>query len=258
MPEPFRRTRLKFVEWPAAVYAIGDVHGCLDQLVALEERIIADGAGFAGEKWIVTLGDYIDRGPASGAVLDHIASPAPPGFRRIALIGNHEQMMLDFLDNPPRYIEWLQWGGLETAESYGMPPDPEMRWRRSPHVYAEMLRPLIPLRHLTLLRNLPVCLSLPRFFFVHAGIRPGVSLERQEDADLIWIRAPFLNAGPTAKLTVVHGHTPVDEPEFAPGRVDIDTGCFYSGTLTALRVTPDDDLWIAQAMGAPSTYRPPM
>src|SRR6266566_5297782 len=101
MPETSPRTRLKFDEWPAAIYAIGDVHGCIDQLLALEQRIIDDGAGFAGEKWIVTLGDYIDRGPSSGAVLDHIASPPPAGFKRFALIGNHEQLLLDFLDNPP-------------------------------------------------------------------------------------------------------------------------------------------------------------
>lgn len=256
MPDSPRRARLQFDEWPAAVYAIGDVHGCLDQLLALEAQIIADAAGIVGEKWIVTLGDYIDRGPASGAVLDHIVSPPPADFRRFALVGNHEQLLLDFLVNPPRHTEWLQWGGRETAESYGVAPDPEMRWRRAPRGYAEALLPLIPERHLTLLKNLPVCLSLPGFFFVHAGIRPGVPLDRQEDDDLIWIRAAFLKASPRANLTVVHGHTPVDTPEFAPGRVDIDTGCFYSGVLTALRVLPDGDLKILQAKGAPTTYRP--
>ena len=256
MPESPPRARLQFDEWPTAVYAIGDVHGCLDQLLALEAQIVADAAGMPGEKWIVTLGDYIDRGPSSGAVLDHIVSPPPPGFKRLALIGNHEQLLLDFLDNPPRHTEWLQWGGRETAESYGMAPDPAMRWRRAPHRYAEALLPLIPERHLLLLRTLPVCLSLPRFFFVHAGIRPGVPLAKQDDVDLIWIRAPFLRAGATANLTVVHGHTPVDAPEFADGRVDIDTGCFYSGVLTALRVLPDGELKILQARGAPTTYRP--
>ncbi|HTJ56657.1 MAG TPA: metallophosphoesterase family protein [Devosiaceae bacterium] len=250
-----RRPRLQFDEWPAAVYAIGDVHGCIDQLRLLEAGIVADAAAMPGEKWIVTLGDYIDRGAASPAVLDHIMSPAPPGFRRIALIGNHEQLLLDFLDNPPASLEWLQWGGLETAAAYGL-TDPRQEWRRSPQRFAAALQPLIPARHLELLGALPTCLSLPGFFFVHAGIRPGVPLEAQEDDDLIWIRAPFLRAKFGGQLIVVHGHTPVDAVEIVTGRIDIDTGCFFSGVLTALRVLPDGSTKILQARGAPANYSP--
>jgi serine/threonine protein phosphatase 1 len=251
-----RRPRLVFDQWPAAVYAIGDVHGCLAQLRALEAEIIADAAGIPGEKWIITLGDYIDRGPASPAVLDHIASPPPPGFRRFALIGNHEQLMLDFLANPPAHLEWLEWGGMETATAYGMPDGPTARWRRAPGGFAEELAPLIPARHLELLRVMPTCLSLPGFFFVHAGIRPGVRLEDQEDIDLIWIRTPFLKAKLGSERTVVHGHTPVEVVQVMPGRVDIDTGCFYSGVLTALRVLPDGELKVLQTRGEPSRYVP--
>ncbi|HVW91887.1 MAG TPA: metallophosphoesterase, partial [Devosia sp.] len=184
-----RRPRLKFETWPAAVYAIGDVHGCLDQLLKLEAEIIADAAQIPGEKWLLTLGDHIDRGARSPAVLDHVMSRPPAGFRRLALVGNHEQLLLDFLDNPPAALEWLEWGGLQTAEAYGMPDDPEQSWRRRPDIFARRLAPLIPERHLELMRGLPTCLSLPGFFFVHAGIRPGVPLARQQDEDLIWIRA---------------------------------------------------------------------
>ena len=251
-----QRPRLKFEHWPTAVYAIGDVHGCIDQLHALEAQIIADAEPFPGEKWIVTLGDYIDRGPDSRAVLDHILTPAPARFRRFPLIGNHEQLLLDFLDNPPANLDWLEWGGLATARSYGMPPDPGEDWRRDPFGFANRLRPLIPARHLEMLRDLPTCLSLPRFFFVHAGIRPGVPLDRQEDEDLIWIRAPFLRAQFSGDITVVHGHTPVDDVDIAPGRIDIDTGCCFKCTLTALRVTPDGGTKILQAHGAPSDYIP--
>jgi serine/threonine protein phosphatase 1 len=250
------RPRLTFDHWPAAVYAIGDVHGCLEQLLKLEAMIVADGDGMAGEKWIVTLGDYIDRGRSSPAVIDHIMSPAPTGFRRIALVGNHEKLMLDFLDNAAATLEWLEWGGVATAEAYGVPPDPEQHWRRDPYGYADRLRPLIPAAHLDLLRKLPVCLSLPRYFFVHAGIRPGVPLGRQEEQDLIWIRAPFLNGKLAGDVTVVHGHTPVDGVEMAPGRIDIDTGCFYSGVLTALRVTPEGPVQVLQAHGAKANYTP--
>jgi len=250
------RPRLKFDTWPAAVYAIGDVHGCIEQLHRLEAMIVADGTQIAGEKWILTLGDYIDRGPASPAVLDHVLSPAPAGFRRLALVGNHEQLLLDFLGNAAAHTEWLEWGGLNTAEAYGMPPDPEQLWRRDPYGYAERLRPLIPARHLDLLDDLPICVSLPKFFFVHAGIRPGVPLDRQEDEDLIWIRAPFLNARLAGDITVVHGHTPVDAIDIAPGRIDIDTGCFRSGVLTALRVTPDGQTKVLQAHGPKANYVP--
>jgi serine/threonine protein phosphatase 1 len=231
------------------------VHGCIAQLRRLEAEIMADAASIDGEKWIVTLGDYIDRGADSPAVLDHVMSPAPPGFRRFALVGNHEQLLLDFLDNPPANLDWLEWGGLETAAAYGL-LDPKQEWRRSPSRFAEALRPLIPARHLALLRSLPTCLSLPRYFFVHAGIRPGVPLDGQEDDDLIWIRAPFLRARFSGELTIVHGHTPVDAVEAVVGRIDIDTGCFYSGVLTALRVLPDGETRILQARGEPASYTP--
>jgi serine/threonine protein phosphatase 1 len=253
-PAP-RRPRLKFDQWPAAVYAIGDVHGCIEQLRSLEAQIVADGEALAGEKWIVTLGDYIDRGAASPAVLEHIVSPAPPGFRRIALVGNHEQLLLDFLKNPAANLDWLQWGGVATAKSYGL-DDPAQSWRRSPNRFATALRPLIPARQLELLEGMPTCLSLPGFFFVHAGIRPGVPPDAQEDEDLIWIRAPFLRAKFSGDTTVVHGHTPVEAVEIVPGRIDIDTGCFYSGVLTALRVLPDKSLKLLQARGEPADYTP--
>ena len=260
-PEPSlpffaRRPRLKFETWPAAVYAIGDVHGCLGQLLDLEAKIVADAAEFAGEKWLLTLGDHIDRGDFSPAVLDHVLSPPPVGFRRMALVGNHEQLLLDFLANPPAAVEWLEWGGLETAASYGAIVEDDAVWRRRPDIFARQLAPLIPQRHIELMRGLPTCLSLPGFFFVHAGIRPGVPLARQQDEDLIWIRAPFLNARFSGEITVVHGHTPVEAVEAMPGRIDIDTGCFYSGVLTALRVTPDGETKVLQARGEPSNYVP--
>ncbi|MGN6099753.1 MAG: metallophosphoesterase [Devosia sp.] len=251
-----RRPRLVFDRWPAAIYAIGDVHGCLEQFLKLEAEIVADGAAIEGEKWIVTLGDYIDRGPSPPAVLDHILSPAPQGFRRFALIGNHEQLLLDFLTDPPNHLEWLEWGGLETAAAYGMPPDPAQRWRVVPERFAEELAPRVPERHLELLRGLPTLLSVPGFVFVHAGIRPGVPLDAQDDEDLIWIRAPFLNHRFSGEVTIVHGHTPVEAVEPLPGRIDIDTGCFYSGVLTAVRVLPTGHIKLLQARGAPSDYIP--
>lgn len=250
-----QRPRLEFDFRPAAIYAIGDVHGCLDQLLALEAQIAADAAGVPGEKWLVTLGDYIDRGPQPAAVIAHVMGAAPEGFRRFALVGNHEQLLLDFLGNPAANLDWLEWGGLATAASYGLVDDSHA-WRRRPQDFARRLEPLIPARHVSWLQDLPTCLVVPGFFFVHAGIRPGVPLAAQDDEDLIWIRAPFLKARLATDLTVVHGHTPVDAPEFVPGRIDIDTGCCFGGTLTALRVLADGSTKILQAHGAPSDYVP--
>ena len=129
MPRP----RLAFRTWPSAVYAIGDVHGCLDQLLAIEAAIAEDGRNLEGEKWLVTVGDHVDRGTRSADVVAHVMGPAPAGFRRFALIGNHEQMMLDFLGNPAAHAYWLEEGGMETLASYGIELDfPPLRSRPPP------------------------------------------------------------------------------------------------------------------------------
>src|SRR4051812_10355186 len=103
--------RLAFHQWPAAIYAIGDVHGCLHQLLELEAEIAADGAEIDGEKWLVTIGDHIDRGPSSAGVIEHVMGPAPAGFRRFALLGNHEALALDFLEGRGFDSDWTSQGG---------------------------------------------------------------------------------------------------------------------------------------------------
>lgn len=225
MPHP----RLAFHTWPAAVYAIGDVHGCLDQLLALETEIAEDGLGIEGEKWLVTLGDHVDRGPDAAGVIEHVMGPAPRDFRRFALLGNHEVMMLDFLGNPDAHAYWLDEGGVETLSSYGvgmgLASAGGAEW--------------VPERHVAFIETLAAYLSLPGWLFVHAGIRPGVPLSGQTDEDLVWIRAPFLTSQLTGGLRVVHGHTPGDSIVTTPHRIDVDTRCYASGKLSAVRVTPD-------------------
>jgi serine/threonine protein phosphatase 1 len=233
MPRP----RLAFHQWPAAIYAIGDVHGCIDQLRDLEALIAEDGLNYEGEKWLVTLGDHIDRGPDSAAVIAHVMGPTPPSFRRFALLGNHEQMMLDFLENPAAHAYWLDEGGLETLASYGIGLDyPPLR------SMAETLRVLaerIPASHRQFLDTAPNVLAVPGWIFVHAGIRPGIPLAMQTDDDLIWIRAPFLTSQLSGGQRVVHGHTPGRDIVVTPNRIDIDTHCYHTGKLSAVRVTPD-------------------
>lgn len=234
------RARLTATEWPAVVYAIGDIHGCLDELKELEAMIVADAAGVGdGERWLVTLGDYVDRGPYSAQVINHLIAAPPGGFRRIALAGNHEQMLLDFLADPPANAQWLDYGGLDTARSYGAPERNAAPGRPLARAVAADLEGVIPEAHLTFLRALPISLTLPGYCFVHAGLRPGVPLDQQSDDDLLWIREPFLEQAVDSERISVHGHTPVNEPDVRTWRIGIDTGAFASGRLTALRLQPD-------------------
>lgn len=241
---------LEASERPALIYAIGDVHGCLDELRRLEALIVTDAAPVAGEKWLVPLGDYIDRGPASAGVLDHLLAPPPPGFRRLCLKGNHEAMLLDALADPPTLRHWLAFGGDATLASYGL-GQAAIESLRSGRGRASSRRQLLeahlPEEHLAFLRNLPVGLSVPGFTFVHAGLRPGVPLADQKEADLLWIRELFLESGHDFGAVVVHGHTPGREPFISATRIGIDTGCFMSGRLTALRIDAEGRTSILQS-----------
>lgn len=230
---------LEAAERPPLIYAIGDVHGCLEELRQLEALIAVDAAPVAGEKWLVTLGDHIDRGPASAGVLDHLLGAPPHGFRRIALKGNHEAMLLDALADPAAMRQWLANGGDATLASYGLGHaaiESLRQGRGRASRRRQLLEAHLPDEHLAFLRQLPLGLSVPGFVFVHAGLRPGVPLADQVEADLLWIRREFLEATHGFSEVVVHGHTPVPEPFISATRIDIDTGCFMSGRLTALRI----------------------
>lgn len=232
--EPLRE-RLVANRWPAYVYAIGDVHGCFAELQQLEHKIYDNAADVEGEKWIVGLGDYVDRGPNSASVLDHLLSRPPSGWKRLCLAGNHEIMFLEFLRNPQPGSQWLDFGGAETLSSYGI--SAHALARQSPNQRRDTLLSHIPDEHLAFLRGLPVALSLPGCIFVHAGIRPGVPLINQSEDDLLWIRKEFFDAIPQPDLLVVHGHTPAETAVVVPGRICIDTGAFATGILTAVRLS---------------------
>ncbi|HEY9010066.1 MAG TPA: metallophosphoesterase family protein [Devosia sp.] len=233
--------RLIAAERPPLIYAVGDVHGCLDPLKALEARILADAADISGEKWLVMLGDYVDRGPLSAQVLDHLIGAPLPGFRRICLRGNHDAAMLAALEDADALDAWLGWGVEPTLASYDMDPA-EIGSVTGPGRASDrlqLLRMFIPDEHVAFLRELPVLLSVPGYTFVHAGLRPGIAIERQSDHDLLWIRDEFLKADHDFGAVVIHGHTPADEPFLSARRVGIDTACFASGRLTAVRVADD-------------------
>jgi len=218
------------------VYAIGDVHGCLDELRALEEKIVRDAQRFSGRKIIIMLGDYIDRGPNSRRVIEHLMAPPPKGFLRACLAGNHEVALLAYLDGYLSREPWLGYGGRETLFSYGVDPDRLASLYGSSDETDRRIREAIPASHIDFLRTLPVMVCSDEWVFVHAGIRPGVSLEAQDEADLLNIREEFFRAAHRLDRWVVHGHTIVDAAQREGRRIDIDTGAFQTGRLTALRI----------------------
>lgn len=217
----------------AAIYAIGDVHGCLEQLIALEALIVADAQAVEGRRLIVMLGDYVDRGPKSAAVLYHLTASPPAGFDRVCLRGNHDDAFLAFLDGDPAGDWVLEHGAEETLASYGVEVD-SLKGAR--HPLREAIRAAVPQSHVDFLRAMPVLLTVGSDVFVHAGIRPGRPLAEQTDDDLMWIRRSFLDLGPGLPVRVFHGHTPMRDPHVGPERVSLDTHCYRTGRLTAARL----------------------
>ena len=214
------------------VYAIGDVHGRLDLLARVAEAIKRDVEAHGSDALTVTLGDYVDRGPKSRQVIDAlIANPFPTPH--IPLKGNHEVLLETFLADPEIGAQWRRLGGLETLVSYGVPVSGLMVGKNYDEA-AEQFRKVLPPEHLQFLKSLKTSYSHGKYFLCHAGVRPGVPLERQTVDDLLWIRDEFLSSTRNFGKIVVHGHTPVEAPEVLPNRINIDTGAFATGRLTCI------------------------
>jgi serine/threonine protein phosphatase 1 len=215
------------------IYVIGDIHGRLDLLDSLISRIHVDlKSAPTPEPLTVTLGDYIDRGPNSRGVLERLAHN-PFLMPYVALKGNHEELLTAFLDDPSVLSKWRRLGGLETLHSYGIPVSPLMLGTGFEEA-ADLLRAALPEAHLEFVSSLKLSASSSSYFFCHAGIRPGIPLERQSAEDLLWIRQEFLNSKMNFGKRVVHGHTPTERPEVLPNRINIDTGAYATGQLTCL------------------------
>lgn len=244
---PPSRRRIDLGDEPATypIYAIGDVHGCLAELQQAEARIAADVRRTGRPGLVVLLGDYVDRGPSSFQVIDHLQKPSTLGLRRLALCGNHDDIFSKFIEEPELYNDWLSLGGEQTLMSYGIDFAHLTRKRKSKFDdLKELLDQAVPAAHRQFLANLPICLKVGKLVFVHAGLRPGVALMDQQDEDLMWIREPFLSQGPRQPLLVVHGHTPQITPDAGPGRIGIDTGAYYTGKLTVLKIDGDQKAFV--------------
>jgi serine/threonine protein phosphatase 1 len=215
------------------IYAVGDIHGRADLLDATLARIDGDLATYPDCNPLhVFLGDYIDRGPASRAVIDRLIERTGT-HNIICLKGNHESYMLDFLRTPAVLSEWRHIGGLETLLSYGVKPSINADSTKQIEL-SRALNVALPSRHLNFLRSLPLSFACGDFFFTHAGVKPRVPLDRQNEEDLLWIRDDFLLCEDDHGKIIVHGHSPVATPEIRKNRINIDTGAYATGRLTCL------------------------
>jgi serine/threonine protein phosphatase 1 len=225
------------------VYAVGDIHGRADLLSELFMRIDGDLKARPITNPIqVFLGDYIDRGPNSRQVIDLLIARR----RRhdvLLLKGNHEDCALRFLSDPTVLPAWQSIGGVHTLLSYGVMPtrrdDPE-----SQHKVSIALREAMPDNHRRFIGGLALTFTCGDYFFVHAGVRPGIPLQRQSQRDLLWIRDEFLLHEEDFGLLVVHGHTPIYEPDIRSNRINIDTGAYATGQLTCLVLEGDSKTFV--------------
>ena len=220
------------------IYAISDIHGCADLLQRMFTVIDRDLATIGTMRAIhVFLGDYVDRGPESCQTIELLIERARK-HESVFLMGNHEAFLFDVLKNPEQLQEWKQYGGLQTLTSYGLRPS----LNPDPSEQAELIRQLsqkIPAHQRQFFNNLRTRFVCGDFFFVHAGVKPGVALDKQQEQDLLWIREEFLDCEEDFGKYIVHGHTPVREPDIRFNRINIDTGAYATGNLTLLTIQDD-------------------
>ena len=216
------------------IYAIGDIHGRLDLLHRMAKLIAADlEIDKPSASLAVFLGDYVDRGPSSRGVVDWLLAGPGPCDSQVFLRGNHEAVLLDFLDNPGALADWSRFGGLETLFSYGVQLKLPLRLADFPDLQKRFAGAL-PESHRDFLKATRLSFTSGGYFFVHAGVRPRIALGLQKSEDLLWIRDEFLVSPHPAEKTVVHGHTPVAAPELLGHRINVDTGACLTGKLSCV------------------------
>jgi serine/threonine protein phosphatase 1 len=228
------------------VYAIGDIHGRADLLDGVLSHIDSDLAKTPVSNSLeVFLGDYVDRGPDSRGVLDRLVAR---NLTRpmIFLKGNHEAFLSQFVSKPAILGDWQRIGGLETLMSYGLTPSINADTVTQAKL-AAALDQAMPPSHRRFLDDLKSSFAFGDFYFVHAGVRPGISLAKQREEDLLWIRNEFLLCEDDFGKIVVHGHTPVPQVDIRSNRINIDTGAYATGRLTCL-VIEDSSLSVIDTL----------
>ncbi len=243
---PFRRA-VKAATIPPGqrVYAVGDIHGRRDLLDELLDRIHADDAARGpAETEVILLGDLIDRGAESAGVVRR-AMGGDPRFAAIStLMGNHEASLLSVLEGETRWLNsWLSYGGRAALASWGV--DEGVLADGDSATVCAAARAAVPPTERSWLATLPTMRRIGGYAFVHAGVRPGIPLERQSDDDLLWIRDEFLRDEREHGAVIVHGHTISRDPETRANRIGIDTGAYLSGVLTAVGLEGGDRWFVA-------------
>jgi serine/threonine protein phosphatase 1 len=229
-----RETKQFSVPDGSRIYAIGDVHGCVGLLRKLHAMILEDSAShMSGRKVVVYLGDYIDRGLDARAVIDLLIDEPLPGFKTVFLKGNHEESLLQFLEDPQIAAGWQAYGGDTTLYSYGVrPPD----CTRADEVLTAQraFAKALPPAHLKFFQGAKLMHVEGDYAFVHAGFRENIAIEEQATEDMLWIRDEFLRSQADFGKIVVHGHSINETPVVRCNRIGIDTGAFATGKLTSL------------------------
>lgn len=231
-------TRRDDIEKPRApdgvrLYGVGDIHGhdalLVEMLAAIDRDIDSEGPA---RNIVVFLGDLIDRGPDSAGVVERLRTLARP-YKTVFLTGNHEEVLVRILDGDDQLVgDWLRFGGLQCAKSYGL--DPARLRSLGQSQAGQAIRQAIPEAHQKFLRSFADSFGAGDYLFVHAGIRPNVDLAQQSLTDLRWIRSPFLECRHRHPKMIVHGHSISKDVEFRPGRIGVDTGAYRSGVLSAV------------------------
>ena len=221
-------------------YVVGDIHGRLDLLDKLLEQIHRDIAERPKCKTLlVFVGDLIDRGPSSAQVVERLRTYRHEGVRAVFLLGNHEEVLLRILAGETGLLtKWRWFGGTQCLESYGI--DTSKLKLVDETTAIERIRKAIPAEHVAFIRSFVDTCRFGDYLFVHAGIRPGVPVDQQQQSDLRWIREPFLLDETNHGFVVVHGHTIHLKVDEQPNRIGIDTGAFRTGVLTALAIEGSD------------------
>lgn len=226
------------------IYCIGDIHGRYDLLKQIHQAIIADAIAYPHAISIIYIGDYIDRGSQSMQVIDYLLSDPLPDFENIFLLGNHEQVLLEFLHDPISAAAWFNFGGLSTLVSYdvkitGIPRQDQL------NDLSLAFQEKIPEAHLQFFQQLINCYEKDGYYFVHAGILPGVKLKHQRAEDMLWIRDKFLDNTRFHGKVIVHGHSITATPVIYDNRIGIDTGAYSSGVLSCLVLEDEEQRFLS-------------
>lgn len=228
-----------------SVQIVGDVHGCLELMNRLLTKLDST-------KMVVMVGDYVDRGHSSREVLATLKArnDANPD-RFVCLKGNHEVMMLEFIDDPTdRGRRWLEYGGLDTLLSYEVSVNPSNMSPEQLIDVRDRFQVAVGDAMIDWIRQLATSYQSGNLVVTHAGMDPNLPLGQQTDKALLWGRSGFLNSRRRDGLWVAFGHNVFSVPVVEDGRIATDTGAYHSGRLTAAIAQTNGEIEFVQVCDA--------